>query len=183
MMLSANFSLSASFPWNKTQYNLLLDSLCKTFYVIEAYRCGKQLFLSFVAKLIPEKFGVDPMLPLKAPEGRPAHWIINFDFLLPVVEQIVSFSYSPSVFWNLVTNRKLWSVSFSSERGCFWIQYSLAQNSWIESSYLRYCTLRESCSGTVQKVLCRFSGAALPCCHMLWIFSFTCVLERVLCSL
>ena len=79
-MLSANCSLSAMFPLNKTQYNLISDSLCKTLYISEAYHSGKQLYLSFVANLIPVKFGVDPMLSLRAPERRPCSLSYNFGF-------------------------------------------------------------------------------------------------------
>lgn len=31
------------------------------FYISEAYHSSKQLFLSFVASLIPVKFGVEPV--------------------------------------------------------------------------------------------------------------------------
>lgn len=56
---------------------------------------------------MPVKFGVDPVLSLKAPERIPAHWVIILDFLLPLVEQIVSFLYSLSVLFPLVSNFRL----------------------------------------------------------------------------
>lgn len=63
-MLSANCSLLARFQWNKTQYSLISNSLCKTIYIAEFYHSNKQLFLSFVANLIPVEFGVEPVFSL-----------------------------------------------------------------------------------------------------------------------
>lgn len=138
MMLSANCSLCARFPWNKTQYNLISDGLCKTFYISEVCHSGKQLFLSFVANLIPVKFEIDPVLSLKALGRPPAHWLF-WVFLLPVVEQIVSFFYSCSLCsFHSWLNFRLWSLSFSSEWGCYWTLCSLVHNSQVLLSPLLY---------------------------------------------
>lgn len=110
-MLSANCSLSARFQWNKTQYSLISESLCKTFYISGAYHSSKQLFLSFVANLIPAKFEVEPMLSLNRRTRKKTCSIgCNFGFSATCGGIDYFFFYTLSVLFPLVT--KFQSVFF-----------------------------------------------------------------------
>lgn len=110
-MLSTNCSLSARFQWSKTQYSLISDSLCTTFYISEAYNSSKQVFLSFVANFIPVKLGVEPMLSLnRRSRKKTCSAGCNFGFSATCGGIDYFFFYTLSVFFPLVT--KFQSVFF-----------------------------------------------------------------------